>query len=145
MTDVNIEEAAHYNGVMDSDTVSSIIEEQAPLVIHAVVSCISSDDQSFGGIYEGSATLPRALNGQMDVESAVEILHKLYHIVWPASREETEAGTYVVASRWIRLFEEEEDWLGLLAHVRFMEKQLWKWKYHGVKALFDAWVMIVTR
>ena len=34
------------------------------------------------------------------------------------------------------MFEGEEDWLELHAHVRCTEKQLWKWKYHKVEAPF---------
>ena len=43
------------------------------------------------------------------------------------------------SNKWFRLFDEEEDWLELAAHVRCMEKQLWKWKCHEVKALFDSY------
>ena len=88
----------------------------------------------------------RTLSGQMDVESAVDMLHRLYGIIWPASRHEAETGLYPGhAGKWIRLFDEEEDWTELSAHVRCMEKQLWKWKYHEVKALFDAYFSEDTR
>ena len=60
-------------------------------------------------------------------ESAVQIFHKLYRIVWPASRYAAEAGLHGGhADKWIRLFDDEEDWKELDAHVQCTEKQLWK-------------------
>ena len=70
------------------------MEEQATPAIHAAIGGIFNDDQSFGVMYEMAATLPHTLSEQMDVESAVETLHRLYCIIWPASRCESEAGAH---------------------------------------------------
>ena len=64
---VGTEKNTQYDGVMNPDIVNNQIDEQMAQVIHAVVGDIFSGDQSFSGICERSATLPRKLRiGQID-------------------------------------------------------------------------------
>ena len=80
-----IRRGIRYNGGMGSDAVSGHMEELKTQIIHTctMVSGIFDDNQSFGDVYEMAEALSHMLREQLDVESAVEILQKLYCIIWP--------------------------------------------------------------
>ena len=75
------EKSSRYDGVMNSDTVSGLLEEQVTPVIHATIGGIFNSSQSFSDVYEMTGMLPHELVGQldheMDVESAAEMLSEL--------------------------------------------------------------------
>ena len=137
-----------YVGDMCPTVVSGQLEEVAPLVIHAVVSGIFNEKQSFAEVYELAESLPHMLKERLDVESAVEALHKLYYIMWTDTESFQDAESFHYPAdtdreskrnQWKRLFDTEDGWFELAAHVQCMEKQLWKWEHREVAALFDAY------
>ena len=99
-------------------------------------------------MYELAESLPHMLKERLDVESAVEALHKLYYIMWTDAESFQYAESFHYPAdtdgesrrnQWKRLFDTEDGWFELAAHVQCMEKQLWKWEHREVAAFFDAY------
>ena len=82
--------------------------------------CIFNEKQSFAEVYGPAKSLPHMLKERLSVESAVEALHKLYYIMWTdAESFHYPADTDGESKRnqWKRLFDTEDDWFELAAHV----------------------------
>ena len=123
---MGIRGSTHYSGAMGQEALSGHLDEVSTLVVHAMVGSIANEKQSIVDVYEMTESLPPMLRERLDVESAVEILRKLYYIVWQETESfqwETGANDENNESRWKRLFNKEDHWFELAAHVQCKDKE----------------------